>query len=303
MNPMLLCHVAWMEKYSGEEEISGGHGYVRETGDGEERWNFKPRRGRMFGYATNTGINIGRLGAERQDNCVHPVDVVWTATRPEGGRVVVGWYRDAKVYRRLQPDPRQPDYSGPLWNIEAAERNCRRLEVEDRKLSVEANRPGGYPARRTWFADEYEYGKEIRLKIEQLFAEHPRSEEFDREQLDFAAEEWRKSFEPGTVPKPKGNKAPSSKVLQTKVYGRSHQVCAWVKDRAQGRCELCGKRSFRIENGQWYLEVHHVQPLAEKGKDVPDNTVALCPNCHRKAHYGEDKTAIRKQLKERVKRR
>lgn len=275
MNPMLLCHIAWMEKYSGERKMVGGHGYVRKTGVGEERWNFKPHRGRMFGYATNTGIDIGRLGAERGDSCAHPVDVVWTATKPEGGRVVVGWYRDAEVYRTLQSGHRGRRKA--FWNIEAAEKNCRRLEVKERTLFVESMREGGYPARRTWFADEYEYGKEIRLKVEQLFAEHPPKEEFDRRQLAAAAEQWRRSFEPQAVPKPKGNKAPSSKMLKTKVYGRSHEVCAWVKDQAQGRCELCGKRSFklRMANGTWKCIMF--SRLPKKGRTFPTTQLRFAP--------------------------
>ena len=35
-----------------------------------------------------------------------------------------------------------------------------------------------------------------------------------------------------------------------------------------------------------YLEVHHKIRLSDGGEDTIDNVVALCPNCHRKAHYG-----------------
>jgi 5-methylcytosine-specific restriction enzyme A len=33
-----------------------------------------------------------------------------------------------------------------------------------------------------------------------------------------------------------------------------------------------------------YLECHHIVWLAEGGEDTIANTVALCPNCHRKMH-------------------
>ncbi len=36
-----------------------------------------------------------------------------------------------------------------------------------------------------------------------------------------------------------------------------------------------------------YLEVHHRIPLAKKGEDTVANAIALCPNCHRKSHYGD----------------
>ena len=37
-------------------------------------------------------------------------------------------------------------------------------------------------------------------------------------------------------------------------------------------------------NGEPYLEAHHVKWLGDGGSDSIDNTVALCPNCHRKMH-------------------
>ncbi|HDR7378766.1 TPA: HNH endonuclease [Bacillus toyonensis] len=40
------------------------------------------------------------------------------------------------------------------------------------------------------------------------------------------------------------------------------------------------------KDGTPYLEVHHVVPLATGGEDSVENAVALCQNCHRKAHYG-----------------
>ncbi|MGP5194455.1 HNH endonuclease, partial [Psychrobacter celer] len=32
-------------------------------------------------------------------------------------------------------------------------------------------------------------------------------------------------------------------------------------------------------------EVHHLTRLADGGADLPQNVIALCPTCHRKAHY------------------
>lgn len=46
-------------------------------------------------------INIDRLGGAGADS-VDGVLVVWTARRPKGGTVVVGWYKDATVYRYYQ---------------------------------------------------------------------------------------------------------------------------------------------------------------------------------------------------------
>ncbi|WP_256325004.1 HNH endonuclease signature motif containing protein [Nitrosomonas sp. Nm132] len=43
---------------------------------------------------------------------------------------------------------------------------------------------------------------------------------------------------------------------------------------------------MRKHDGSPYLEVHHKIPLAFGGEDTVVNAIALCPNCHREAHYG-----------------
>jgi Domain of unknown function (DUF3883) len=103
--PTLLCHVVWMPFYAGEREVyAGGFDYVREEGFGGELFNFKPFDGSCCGYVRPRAgtINIDRLGAENDDTFVDDVTVIWTATPPQGGRVVVDWYRGARVYRTRQ---------------------------------------------------------------------------------------------------------------------------------------------------------------------------------------------------------
>lgn len=41
---------------------------------------------------------------------------------------------------------------------------------------------------------------------------------------------------------------------------------------------------LKYKNGKPYLESHHVITLADGGPDVIYNTIAICPNCHRKIH-------------------
>ena len=80
------------------------------------------------------------------------------------------------------------------------------------------------------------------------------------------------------------------------VYPRSQEVREAVLRRAGGVCECCGQPGFKMENGAVFLETHHVVPLSEKGPDVEWNVVALCPNDHRRAHYGVDRVALRESL-------
>jgi 5-methylcytosine-specific restriction protein A len=43
-----------------------------------------------------------------------------------------------------------------------------------------------------------------------------------------------------------------------------------------------------------------MQRLADDGPDSPENVAAVCPNCHRRAHYSSDRTAFNAQLRAQV---
>ena len=82
---------------------------------------------------------------------------------------------------------------------------------------------------------------------------------------------------------------------------RSVPVTASTGIPKKGRCKLCGSSapSPRPE-GRPYLEIQQVNHLADGGADTPDNAVALCPVCHREAHYGDRADAIHQELLDRV---
>lgn len=68
-------------------------------------------------------------------------------------------------------------------------------------------------------------------------------------------------------------------------YIRDQYVSEYAKRIANGRCQLCGEMApFLDEHNKPYLETHHIIWLSEGGPDTIGNTVALCPNCHRKMH-------------------
>ncbi|KAA1164453.1 HNH endonuclease [Pseudoalteromonas fuliginea] len=66
---------------------------------------------------------------------------------------------------------------------------------------------------------------------------------------------------------------------------------------------MCNNEApFKKENGEPYLEVHHVLPLSEGGSDTIKNTIAVCPNCHMKFHYSAEKMNLRKTVVSVIKR-
>lgn len=86
----------------------------------------------------------------------------------------------------------------------------------------------------------------------------------------------------------KTNKTPETIQITQRVFKRNPDVIAEVLDRANGICEVCRTQApfIRASDGTPYLEVHHKKLLAQGGDDTVDNAIAVCPNCHRKAHYG-----------------
>lgn len=74
----------------------------------------------------------------------------------------------------------------------------------------------------------------------------------------------------------------------SKTYKRNPDVVVGTLRRANGYCEKCGCKApfIRKSDNTPYLEVHHKVALAQGGLDDLDNTIAVCPNCHRELHFG-----------------
>lgn len=87
---------------------------------------------------------------------------------------------------------------------------------------------------------------------------------------------------------PSGNDKPQLRLTKTYQYSRDPAVAAYALRVSNGVCGNCKKKAPFISKstGLPYLEVHHILPLKEGGKDIVDNVIALCPNCHREKHFG-----------------
>jgi len=83
-------------------------------------------------------------------------------------------------------------------------------------------------------------------------------------------------------------KYPERKQVVATVFSRNADVIVAVLSRANGYCEQCDLPApfQKLFDGTPYLEVHHKKRLADGGSDTVENAIALCPNCHRKAHFG-----------------
>lgn len=83
-------------------------------------------------------------------------------------------------------------------------------------------------------------------------------------------------------------RTPERYQAQVTLFRRNPDVVAEVLRQAAGVCQQCTQPApfHKSKDGSPYLEVHHKKRLSEGGEDTVTNAIALCPNCHRKNHYG-----------------
>jgi len=102
--PIVFINIGWMVKYSGastNDPTLGNFGYLKTDTVGHEAWNFKPLRGKVYGYVPRSAqIKLERLGASKGSEALSPVTVVWMARSPRDKKTyIVGWYKDATLHR------------------------------------------------------------------------------------------------------------------------------------------------------------------------------------------------------------
>lgn len=81
----------------------------------------------------------------------------------------------------------------------------------------------------------------------------------------------------------------------------SSYIKKYAQLRAMGTCEKCDRPApFLDAGGKPFLEVHHIFRLADDGPDSPVNVAAICPNCHREAHFGSNPEMFREALAKKI---
>ena len=94
----------------------------------------------------------------------------------------------------------------------------------------------------------------------------------------------------GDVPEAKKSLVSSTKV----EYPRDEQKKVNTLFLANFKCEVDENHNlFLTDEDTPYLECHHLIPLMyhdlfDSSLDVESNLICLCPNCHKKLHYGKD---------------
>ena len=155
---ILFCKVSGMKHYKGacEQDIPyNGGKFVEENGFGHEEFNFLPielegaEQEMCLGFVepksnkgTRNAVHIESIegcSALKNEEAVEDVLVVWCATRIEGDTTVVGWYKNATVFRHLQDwtiafsDGTEEDRN---YNVLAEARNCTLLPEGERNRHI-----------------------------------------------------------------------------------------------------------------------------------------------------------------------
>ena len=178
--PVLVCKVAWMERYQGADgdKPIGGGGFVVDYGFGYEVYNFYPFNGRLYGYVRAPGnsgtFNIDRLSTRaRFAQALGGVTVIWVATSPlDGTTYIVGWYNNATVYRKNR-DPegdlaqarhvltgQGDEFKTCSYQIEADVRDGVCLALDERTFDIPVGRgKGGMGQARIWYPPDSKAGR------------------------------------------------------------------------------------------------------------------------------------------------
>ncbi|MBK6718936.1 MAG: hypothetical protein IPP45_03995 [Sphingomonadales bacterium] len=164
--PILFCNIAWMKHYAGRNSKDpplGGGGFPRSEGYCGEELNFlKCNDGFVYGhFETIKGdddrqVCIERLGAGRSDQYLDGVDIVWTApVEGHDPRCIVGWYRNARIYRHRQlfngqyPTARHKDDEIQSFRVKARNDDAVLLPTKERTLTL--GRGPGWSGQASWW--------------------------------------------------------------------------------------------------------------------------------------------------------
>jgi hypothetical protein len=160
--PLIYFNIGWMKHYAGaaaDDPTIGAHGYLGTHKHGAESFNFLPgNKGVLRGYrppGSKEQTNISRLGAAPGDAYLDGVTVVWMAREPGTGRtLIVGWYRNARVYRLCPDGGMDLNDERHHYSVEARVEDARLLPPVARSFEVPSSRtaPGeGYGQKPTWY--------------------------------------------------------------------------------------------------------------------------------------------------------
>ncbi|MFW1773998.1 HNH endonuclease [Acinetobacter genomosp. 33YU] len=280
---ILFCNIGWMRKYNGMDgDILERGGSYNDNEIGHEVCNFTNMDGSVFGYVQSPGkINITKLGANKDDLYIDGVTVVWTASSKSNGTVIVGWYKNATVYK----EEIYFEFASELhkqngvksYRIKADFEDAYLLPIDEREFGIPRAKKGGIGQSNVWYA-KLEETKPLVEKVKKYIEKYCLVNDLpDIDDL--------------------GVTEGSLKIRRHLVRERNLSIIKQKKqkilsDFGKLECEVC---HFDFEKnygeiGKEFCEVHHLIPLNQSDSIVKTNLEDLaivCSNCHRMLHKGQ----------------
>jgi len=168
MTPIIVYfNICWMKEYRGitdSDKPQRGGKFIPEHGYGSEIYNFQPFEDRLYGFVEPgykpqpRCIDIKKLGASKTASSVSGILVVWVARDPMRPRtVVVGWYKDATVYRerraaRIGSTRMLPSGTQAKYFVLAEEQNCELVPAHKRNHEIPRGGKGELGETNIWYA-------------------------------------------------------------------------------------------------------------------------------------------------------
>lgn len=166
--PLLFVNIGWQVRYEGpkNDPTLGGHGYLLTHKLGHESWTFAPLRGKLYGYIPReTNVRLENLGASAGDSDVTGITVVWLARSPHTGRtVIVGWYKNARVYRQSgMIAKRRTSEIEVQYQIVADEADGHLLALDQRTFVIPTKKePGCLGQSPVWYGTDEAFRNKVR---------------------------------------------------------------------------------------------------------------------------------------------
>lgn len=183
---------AWMHFYDGigNDLPTNGGDYIKKYGFGGEVYNFRNSDGRNYGYVMVKGgtLDLTRinLGQKVIGDTIENVICIFVATHPKGGRRIVGWYQNARIYsdyqyytgndRKIMTKLEDWGDSDQVGYYAFANENTVTLLNEEERFAAPKipNGKGGFGQSNVWYADS-EIGISIRNQVIKFITEYEKN--------------------------------------------------------------------------------------------------------------------------------
>lgn len=284
---------------------------------GHEFFNLEPNRidGRYYGYCPPYGrLNITRLGANRKDEFVDNVLVIYTKkVRGSSSREVIAFTDNARVFRQVITNPeleRNILQEGKIVDCSygIVSDNLYDLKEYPEKFIIHSSKYSRslFRGQRVYKGSYPDLDKKViafleryldAISDEDSLVFQRRVQEESVSSTESSSNTW--SLQPQYV-LAGGSKA-VSKNAHTSKLSLLHSGFKCAIDHSHS--------TFQTARGVQYMEGHHLIPCTyqnatrfwderKRNIDCEEIIVCLCPTCHRQVHFGstEEKKAILKVL-------